>query len=109
MRMIRWLGLDIQRFVPAYRLYHNIINYIKYRDPYMFRIVAIETSTFCNRKCSYCPVSNETESIPKLFMKKETFYLIIKQLKDIGFSGTIMYHFYNELNRQIHSQEYEDT
>jgi radical SAM protein with 4Fe4S-binding SPASM domain len=62
----------------------------------MFRIVAIEISSYCNRKCSYCPVSKETEKIPKMFMEMDLFKIIIKQLQDINFSGSIMYHFYNE-------------
>jgi len=95
-KIISVSGIDQKHFVSIYRLYYNIINYIKYRDPYMFRIVAIEISTFCNRKCSYCPVSKEEEKIPKLYMEKELFYLLIKQLDDMNFSGTIMYHFYNE-------------
>ncbi len=62
----------------------------------MFRIVAIEISSYCNRKCSYCPVSKETEKIPKMFMEIDLFKKIIKQLQDINFNGSIMYHFYNE-------------
>jgi radical SAM protein with 4Fe4S-binding SPASM domain len=89
-------GINQKFFVYLYRLYFNIINYIKYKDPYMFRIVAIEISSYCNRKCSYCPVSKETEKIPKMFMEMNLFKKIIKQLQDINFSGSIMYHFYNE-------------
>jgi len=89
-------GINQKFFVSLYRLYFNIINYIKYRDPYMFRVVAIEISSYCNRKCSYCPVSTETEKIPKMFMEMDLFKKIIKQLQDINFSGSIMYHFFNE-------------
>jgi GTP 3',8-cyclase len=90
------LGIDIFYLLPIYRTYHQIIGYIKYRDAFMFRAVAIEVSSYCNRKCSYCPVSKEEEKIPKMFMEMDLFKKIIGQLQDMNFKGSIMYHFYNE-------------
>ena len=90
------LGIDIFYLLPIYRAYHQLIGYIKYRDRYMFRTVAIEVSSYCNRKCSYCPVSKEEEKIPKEFMEMDLFKKIIRQLQDMNFKGSIMYHFYNE-------------
>ena len=77
-----------------YKLYIKAYNYIKYSDVYFFRSVAIEISTFCNRTCYYCP--NLLEETPVEFMAEETFHEIIDQLKEINYSGIILYHFYNE-------------
>ncbi len=77
-----------------YKLYTRIHNFSKYGDPYVFRTVAIEISTSCNRTCYYCPNSVEGTSVD--FMTEETFNEIIAQLKAINFSGVIHYNFYNE-------------
>ena len=77
-----------------YKLYSQVENFIKYRDPYFFRSVAIEISTDCNRTCNYCP--NVLEGTPTEFMSEETFNKVIKDLQSLKFSGIINYHFYNE-------------
>ncbi|MBT7272297.1 MAG: radical SAM/SPASM domain-containing protein [Nitrospina sp.] len=77
-----------------YKLYTRVHNFSKYGDPYVFRTVAIEISTSCNRTCYYCPNSVEGTSVD--FMEEETFNEIIAQLKAINFSGVIHYNFYNE-------------
>jgi radical SAM protein with 4Fe4S-binding SPASM domain len=77
-----------------YIIYSKVNNFIKYRDPYFFRSVAIEISTDCNRTCNYCP--NTLEGTPTEFMSEDTFKKVIKELQSIKFSGVINYHFYNE-------------
>jgi cyclic pyranopterin phosphate synthase len=77
-----------------YKLYTKVYSFIKYSDAYFFRSVAIEISTFCNRTCYYCP--NSIEETPVDFMTEKTFNKIIAQLKEINYSGVILYHFYNE-------------
>ena len=49
-RLYRFLTYDIYR-----KIYSPFINRIKYKDKYFFHSVGIETSTYCNRKCDYCP------------------------------------------------------
>ena len=96
LKITKKLGIDLFYLLPIYRTYHRLSSYIKYRDQYMFRAVAIEVSSYCNRACSYCPVSKEEEKIPKMFMEMDLFKKIVKQLQDMNFKGSIMYHFYNE-------------
>ena len=67
-----------------YKLYSQVENFIKYRDPYFFRSVALEISTSCNRTCYYCP--NSLKGTPTDFMEESTFNEIIDQLKTISFS-----------------------
>lgn len=89
------LKIPVKTYAKLYAVYSQLINLVKYKDPYFFRIVCIEINTYCNRKCYYCPVSLE-KKVPSHFMPEDLFRLTIKRLKDIKFSGTIMYHFYNE-------------
>ena len=88
-RLYRFFTYDLYRNV-----YSPLINYIKYKDKYFFNEIAIETSTYCNRKCDYCPNSyNET---PKEYMKEEIFYEFVNQLQNIKYSGIFSYAIYNE-------------
>ncbi len=57
-------------------------------------VVNLELSTYCNRKCSYCPMSffpREQE-----FMPMDLLNQILSQLKEIHYAGAIMLNFYNE-------------
>lgn len=87
------ISTDLQ--YKIYRRYYQAVNLLKRGDPFFFRIVCIEINTHCNRKCYYCPVCLEKE-VPSYYMDEELFRLVIRRLKEIKFSGTIMYHFYNE-------------
>ena len=86
--------ISIAELLKIYKSYTRVLNFIKYRDPYFFRSVALEISTSCNRTCYYCP--NHLKGTPTDFMEESTFNEIVDQLKTISFSGIINYHFYNE-------------
>lgn len=88
-RLYRFLTYDIYR-----KIYSPFINRIKYKDKYFFHSVSIETSTYCNRKCDYCP--NKDNETPKKYIDKQIFEEAIRQLKEIKFSGIFEYCFYNE-------------
>ena len=60
----------------------------------LFEAVEIETTTICNRKCSYCP--NATITRPAKNMDEALFRSIIDSLKEIDFSGRVSPHFYGE-------------
>jgi radical SAM protein with 4Fe4S-binding SPASM domain len=60
------------------------------------RLVALETSSYCNRKCSYCPVSLNDERKNKQYMKDDEFNSIINELHEISFSQTLSFNLYNE-------------
>ncbi|TXJ39640.1 radical SAM/SPASM domain-containing protein [Brachyspira pilosicoli] len=78
----------------GYKKYSYIVNYIKYKDKYFFHGVCVEISTFCNRKCHYCP--NKDYETPKKFMDWDTFKLVVSRLQDINFTGLFQYNFFNE-------------
>jgi len=66
-----------------------------------FSSVAVETSTHCHRRCSYCPVSVDPKS--KQYMDLDLFVHIVDNLSDLEFKGRFAYHFYNEplLNKNL--------
>jgi 2-deoxy-scyllo-inosamine dehydrogenase (SAM-dependent) len=74
-RVTRWLNL-----------YNNAIG-----DRGRFHLACIETSTDCNRRCSYCPVSVHPRSSRIL-----DTCAIIDQLRDGRFVGAVAWGIYNE-------------
>jgi radical SAM protein with 4Fe4S-binding SPASM domain len=93
--MVRKLKIPLWIQKILYDLFYRLESILKYGDPFFARIICFEINTGCNRKCTYCPVSLDKENINNL-MSWETFKAGIRQLKEIKFSGSIMYHFYNE-------------
>jgi len=83
-----------QILYKLYLLERNIEGLVKFKDFYFFRCAAIEISTYCNRKCAYCP--NSVFESPKKLMDFIIFKKAILRLKEIGFSGSLYFHFYNE-------------
>ncbi len=59
-------------------------------------IVNIETSAYCNRKCSYCPVSLDDSRKSQSYMDGQVFEKIISELEMINYSSTIVFNLYNE-------------
>ncbi len=68
-------------------------NFQKLRNP-LFESVEIETTSICNRKCTYCP--NYSIQRPTGYMGEDLFYKIIDELAEINFSGRFSPHFYGE-------------
>lgn len=66
-----------------------------------FASVAVETSSHCHRRCSYCPVSVAPK--PKRLMEMALFERIVGDLAGLRYDGRFAYHFYNEplLNRDL--------
>lgn len=57
--------------------------------------VNLETSSYCNRKCNYCPVSEYGRNF-KSFIDKKLFKNIITSLKKINYSRSFSLNLYNE-------------
>ena len=64
----------------------------------LFSVVEIETCSACNLRCSYCPNSISERGLMKNRhqMDESLFFQIIDELSELGFSGEIHPHFYNE-------------
>ncbi len=80
---------NVLRNHPDY-IYKLIYAYL--RHP--LNAVAIETSSQCNRKCSFCPHFIHHREIA--YMDERLFHKIIDELKEIHFSGRLGFTIYNE-------------
>jgi 2-deoxy-scyllo-inosamine dehydrogenase (SAM-dependent) len=62
----------------------------------LFRIVEIEINSRCNKRCSYCPVSQSPPVHLQRYMAAEVLDRILAELSRLDFDGRLSYHFYNE-------------
>lgn len=90
-RFVKFMGIDSHKMRNVIK---DLVDFIRYRQYPMFRKVVIETSSYCNRKCSTCPVAYYPRK--KEYMDKATFNTIVSQLAEINFSGIVSMHMYNE-------------
>lgn len=58
--------------------------------------IELETSTYCNRRCPWCPSSKYKRGQLKNFIPFDLFIKIINDLKNIGYDGQLALHNYNE-------------
>jgi MoaA/NifB/PqqE/SkfB family radical SAM enzyme len=67
------------------------------RDEALFEKVFIETISYCNNDCSFCPASNTFgEKSPANLMTESTYLKIINELCGISFKGSLAFHCNNE-------------
>lgn len=90
------LGHDLFYGIAARVFYfvYGIYGLAKYRCYDLFWTVNIEISTYCNRRCYYCP--NAENQTPEEFMSREVFERTIQDLRSIDYRGAITYQFYGE-------------
>jgi len=64
------------------------------------RLIDLETSSQCNRRCEYCANATYDETRDRfsknIFMRDEIFTATIDQLAEIDFIGRIAFHYLNE-------------
>ena len=79
-------------------LFCDAVNLVKHRTLDFFKVVELETTTACNRTCSYCPnsVFDRGSIHNENLMEEATFRTIVDQLASLGFWGRLSPHFYGE-------------
>lgn len=100
------LSLPVKRF-DVYELVRQAKRVIKialarvgifdgFRKPLDY--VEFETTAYCNRKCSYCPVSMYERPGDKdgVYMSEETFEKLLSDLVKMNFKGKLAPHLYGE-------------
>jgi len=77
--------------------------YIKNNSPLpksenvLFKKVFIETVSYCNNDCDFCPASTKLEAkAPKHFMPEDLYEKILNELKELSFAGSLAFHCNNE-------------
>ncbi|MBV8634134.1 MAG: radical SAM protein, partial [Burkholderiaceae bacterium] len=58
--------------------------------------IEMALSSYCNRRCPYCPDSIVDRISKKYYMSDELFINIMTQLRSINYSGVLAFHRYNE-------------
>jgi len=86
--------------------YYDLLLYFKYRLRYrllygvwdFFDSIALETTTYCNLRCKFCPNNKYTRSLKEneKLMPTRLFEKIIDELSEINYQGQILFHFYGE-------------
>ena len=84
---------DKKRKEPLRRVIIELLD----KKPFpLFFYVQIETINRCNSDCDFCPVNYKDDTREFAKMPEEIFYSIIKQLKDLDYSGYICLYDNNE-------------
>lgn len=89
---------DIMKLPPIYFAGRNA------REPYPFpKRVTMETSSRCNRSCSFCPVSTGRRDFPNELMDWGLFTRIVNELAMHGWEGFFEHYMLNEsfLNKRL--------
>lgn len=58
--------------------------------------ICLETSSFCNRKCWFCPNSIYQRSEKPVKMEDKIFYKVLDNLHEIHYDGDITFSYFNE-------------
>lgn len=83
----------LPRLLPGGCLMISLIDVTKseYR---LFTSIAIETSSLCNRRCKFCPVSYAPRGDE--YMDLDLWHHILQQLADLKYNGRVELYVYNE-------------
>jgi len=89
------------------RIAYEVTNLLQYGQRDMFLSVAIETTSVCNRRCSFCP--NHSDELrgrrPQKEMDEGIYRKIIDDLKLMHFTGTVSLQHYGEPLLDSHLEE----
>src|SRR5690349_18554860 len=59
-------------------------------------LIEFETTSYCNRTCSFCPNSFIDRLSEKLTMPEATWQTILSGLRDVDYSGSVVWSRYSE-------------
>jgi len=107
-KYINRLKSSIRQYI--YNTYFMWNNYLKFKnviiknsgmvnnaEGVLFKKIFIETISYCNNDCSFCPASAKIGvKNPENFMTEDLYIKIIRELRNISFNGSIAFHCNNE-------------
>jgi len=94
--------------LPLYaELVYNSSSLVHYGRTDMFLSVAIETTSVCNRKCSFCPNAEDSlrNQRPQQEMDDQVFRSIIEGLAEVNYKDVISFQHYGEPLMDSHLEE----
>jgi MoaA/NifB/PqqE/SkfB family radical SAM enzyme len=73
-------------------------NWVQYGNPRFPEGIAIETATYCNRTCDHCANTSWRDQYTdkQSRMSDDTFKALIERIKEMGWTGTCSYNFFDE-------------
>jgi len=72
-------------------------NILRGSETQLFNKIFIETISYCNSDCNFCPASTKVGAKnPANFMSEGLFFKILNELKDQPFKGSVAFHCNNE-------------
>jgi len=79
-------------------MFNNVRAALHYQRPDMFTLIAIETTSLCNRVCSYCPESKQELRSQRFHgdMEEDIFHKIVDELSSLGYKDNVQLSNYGE-------------
>jgi radical SAM protein with 4Fe4S-binding SPASM domain len=62
----------------------------------LFQRIQIQTVTGCNYSCGFCPANKDGLDMPEGEMSLDLYMKVMRELREIGYRGTIIYNLQNE-------------
>lgn len=88
-----------QEYKPLFsEAVYNLATLAHYQRTDMFTSIALETTSICNRRCTFCPNSLDEKRAqrPQQGMEDELFLKIMRDLQGIGYRDVISFQHYGE-------------
>lgn len=97
---MNFINCFIGKIKKKYLINKETNKFIKYflsnKFPPLFSSIELETINRCNGVCEFCPVNRRDDTRKFKLMDEVLFKSIIKQLKDLNYSGRLAFHSNNE-------------
>ena len=100
-KMVKFFDKNINR---KSKIIRDTLRYVKGKNIPLPSVVEISDSGTCNRKCVFCPRSDDSYEDIKEFISDKLHHKIFKELSDLNYSGLIIYSGFNEplLNKKAY-------